>query len=197
MWQVPNLSQIKSKLLCWTLMCNIVTLCVVVRVQRAGGCPILYFGCWPSVTVHSFTRWFKQLNERYKVSGHAYYFYKPHGQGKTSGVSPSLALEKFKDGLKDPSMAFIYHCYNHYFCPIGYEEVPLKQEDAYRHVHTACSQAQYTHVYSRIYNSIQCLVWEQYLNSAGLLLLLFCLSSIQVYIDCTIVHPCMCRILAQ
>lgn len=77
-------------------------------------------------------RWFKQLNERYNVSGQAYYFYKPHGHGKTSGMNPSLALEKFKEGLKDQSMAFIYHCYNHYFCPIGYEEVPKNQKDAFR-----------------------------------------------------------------
>ena len=49
-------------------------------------------------------------------------------------MSPPLALERLKEGLKDPSMAFIYHCYNHYFCPIGFEEVPKRQEDAYRQV---------------------------------------------------------------
>ena len=70
----------------------------------------------------------------YGVSGKAYYFYKLHGRGRTCGLTPSVALERFKEGLRDDSMAFIYHCYNHYFCPIGYEEVAKKPEHAYWYV---------------------------------------------------------------
>jgi len=76
-------------------------------------------------------RWFRQLCEHYGVSGKAYYFYKLHGKGRTYGIRPSIALERFKEGLQDDSTAFIYHCYNHYFCPIGYEEVARKPENAY------------------------------------------------------------------
>ena len=47
-------------------------------------------------------------------------------------MRPERALENLKEGLRNPSMAFIYHCYNHYFCPIGFEEVPKKATDAYR-----------------------------------------------------------------
>jgi hypothetical protein len=43
-----------------------------------------------------------------------------------------MALANLKEGLRDPSMAFIYHCENHYFCPIGYEETPRQPENAYR-----------------------------------------------------------------
>ncbi len=79
-------------------------------------------------------RWFKHLCSHYGVSGQAYYFYKPVGKGKTFGLKPELALEKLKEGLRDTSMAFIYHCLNHYFCPIGFEEVPGSPPEAYQYV---------------------------------------------------------------
>ena len=66
------------------------------------------------------------------MSGKAYYFYKPVGKAKTFGVKPEHALASLKEGLQDPHTAFIYHCWNHYFCPIGYEEVPRKCGNAYR-----------------------------------------------------------------
>ena len=77
-------------------------------------------------------RWFQQLCEHFKVRGHSYYFYKPVGRRRTVGIKPPMALEKLQEGLKDANMAFIYHCHNHYFCPIGFEEVPKKATDAYR-----------------------------------------------------------------
>ena len=85
-------------------------------------CPMLHY------------RWFKQLCSHHGVSGQAYYFYKPVGKGRTFGVRPERALESLKEGLHDPAMAFIYHCYNHYFCPIGFEEVPKNATDAYRYI---------------------------------------------------------------
>ena len=42
------------------------------------------------------------------------------------------ALMKLTQGLKDESMAYIYHCQNHYFCPVGFEATPLKATKAYR-----------------------------------------------------------------
>lgn len=81
----------------------------------------------------SLCRWFKQLCNHRGVVGKAYYFYKPVGKGKTFGVKPEQALAGLKDGLRDCRTAFIYHCWNHYFCPIGYEEVPRHCHDAYRY----------------------------------------------------------------
>ena len=77
-------------------------------------------------------RWFKRLCGHHGVSGQAYYFYKPVGKGRTFGIRPERALENLKEGLRNPSMAFIYHCYNHYFCPIGFEDVPKRATDAYK-----------------------------------------------------------------
>lgn len=76
-------------------------------------------------------KWFRQLNEHFKVKGRCFYFYKPHGRNRTLGVTPEDALARLKQGLRDTSATFIYHCQNHYFCPIGFEDVPVKCSDAY------------------------------------------------------------------
>lgn len=58
--------------------------------------------------------------------------------GNRTGVNACLcstaegALIKLTQGLKDESMAYIYHCQNHYFCPVGFEATPLKAAKAYR-----------------------------------------------------------------
>ncbi|XP_048758287.1 basic immunoglobulin-like variable motif-containing protein isoform X3 [Ostrea edulis] len=76
-------------------------------------------------------RWFKTLNDHFKVRGRGYYLYKTHGKNKTYGTSPEEALWNLKKGLQDPSTAFIYHCQNHYFCPMGFEDTPVKCTEAY------------------------------------------------------------------
>lgn len=81
-------------------------------------------------------RWFRQLNNHFGVRGEAYYLYKPKGKSRTIGLSGEEALRRLKNGLHDPQMAFIYHSYNHYFCPIGYDDSPSKAVDAYRWVLT-------------------------------------------------------------
>ncbi|KAM4702027.1 basic immunoglobulin-like variable motif-containing protein, partial [Discoglossus pictus] len=77
-------------------------------------------------------RWFRQINEHFHVKGCSYILYKPYGKNKTAGESASGALSKLTQGLKDESMAYIYHCQNHYFCPIGFEATPAKACKAYR-----------------------------------------------------------------
>ncbi|XP_073425586.1 basic immunoglobulin-like variable motif-containing protein isoform X2 [Dendrobates tinctorius] len=77
-------------------------------------------------------RWFRQINDHFHVKGCSYVLYKPHGKNKTAGESAVGALSKLTQGLKDDSMAYIYHCQNHYFCPIGFEATPVKACKAYR-----------------------------------------------------------------
>nr|XP_006639302.1 PREDICTED: basic immunoglobulin-like variable motif-containing protein [Lepisosteus oculatus]XP_015219679.1 PREDICTED: basic immunoglobulin-like variable motif-containing protein [Lepisosteus oculatus] len=77
-------------------------------------------------------RWFRQINDNFRVRGCSYILYKPHGKNKTAGETAEGALMKLTQGLKDESMAFIYHCQNHYFCPLGFEATPLKAAKAYR-----------------------------------------------------------------
>jgi len=87
---------------------------------------ILYF------YIFNYCRWFRQLNDHYKVKGRCFNLYKPQGKNKTSGLTSEEALVMLKKGLQDQNTTFIYHCQNHYFSPIGYEETPCKAVDAYR-----------------------------------------------------------------
>ncbi|KAM8875278.1 basic immunoglobulin-like variable motif-containing protein [Spinachia spinachia] len=77
-------------------------------------------------------RWFRQINDNFRVRGCSYILYKPHGRHKTAGETAEGALMKLTQGLKDEAMAYIYHCQNHYFCPVGFEATPLKAPKAYR-----------------------------------------------------------------
>ncbi|XP_005067423.1 basic immunoglobulin-like variable motif-containing protein isoform X1 [Mesocricetus auratus] len=76
-------------------------------------------------------RWFRQINDHFHVKGCSYVLYKPHGKNKTAGETAPGALSKLTRGLKDESLAYIYHCQNHYFCPIGFEATPVKANKAF------------------------------------------------------------------
>nr|XP_032836195.1 basic immunoglobulin-like variable motif-containing protein [Petromyzon marinus]XP_032836196.1 basic immunoglobulin-like variable motif-containing protein [Petromyzon marinus] len=77
-------------------------------------------------------RWFRQVSDVLGVRSSSHVLYKPHGKNRTPGETPESALEKLTRGLRDDSRAFIYHCQNHYFCPIGYEATPRPAAHAYR-----------------------------------------------------------------
>ncbi|XP_064870532.1 basic immunoglobulin-like variable motif-containing protein, partial [Oncorhynchus nerka] len=77
-------------------------------------------------------RWFRQINDNFHVRGCSYILYKPHGKHKTAGETAEGALLKLTLGLRDDTMAYIYHCQNHYFCPVGFEATPFKAAKAYR-----------------------------------------------------------------
>jgi hypothetical protein len=40
--------------------------------------------------------------------------------------------------LKTESKSYIYHSWNHYFCPIGFELTPTKPSDAYKENKDIC-----------------------------------------------------------
>ncbi|KAL8612220.1 hypothetical protein ACOMHN_028917 [Nucella lapillus] len=86
------------------------------------------FGPLTSNTV--LLKWFQQLNDHFQVSGRGCYLYKPQGKNPTT-VTSEVAVHRLKEGLRDCHTAFVYHCHNHYFCPVGYEDVPLKTHQAY------------------------------------------------------------------
>ncbi|KAG5486711.1 hypothetical protein LSCM1_07965 [Leishmania martiniquensis] len=76
-------------------------------------------------------RWFHALNRHFGLRGRAYILYKAHGSGKTTHLyaDNAEALTAVKAALRDPHCALIYHCYNHYMVPIGYQDIPLAQTD--------------------------------------------------------------------
>ena len=50
----------------------------------------------------------------------------------TGEFTAKTALPALKKGLSNPNKAFIYHCYNHYMCPVGFEESPVEKSQAYK-----------------------------------------------------------------
>lgn len=90
------------------------------------------------------TRWFKVLNKHFKVLGRPSFFYKPVEPNRTMGVTSQLALERLHTLLKSKHHAFIYHCYNHYFCPVGFEREPTSQERIYYSPSLSSSTTNYT-----------------------------------------------------
>ncbi|XP_077988201.1 basic immunoglobulin-like variable motif-containing protein [Glandiceps talaboti] len=107
-------------------------------------------------------RWFKQLNDYYNVRGRSYYLYKPHGKGRTMGRTSDEALRLVRSGLKDSAITFVYHCQNHYFCPIGYENVPQKAVHAYSENLSDAEVDTWILIgdTSRRHAGIQCVKWE-------------------------------------
>jgi hypothetical protein len=75
--------------------------------------------------------WFSMLNLSFNIKGRARVFWKLHGKNRTEGVSSEEAFEKLTEGLRNPKKAYIYHCYNHYMCPVGYERSTLAPSEAY------------------------------------------------------------------
>ena len=50
----------------------------------------------------------------------------------TSEYTPKTAWKALKQGLTNGNRAYIYHCYNHYMCPVGYEEAPIEKHNVFR-----------------------------------------------------------------
>lgn len=90
---------------------------------------------WGSFTGNvTLIRWFNALNRHFGYTGRAYILYKVHGIGSTTHLyeDDRQALKAVKSALCNPYCALIYHCYNHYMVPIGYQEIPLDQSDCLR-----------------------------------------------------------------
>jgi hypothetical protein len=77
-------------------------------------------------------RWFHAINTHFGVVGKCFYLWKVHGLGRTIGIERDDALSLLKNTLKNPNAAVIYHCHNHYMVPIGFQDIPRSQLDAYR-----------------------------------------------------------------
>jgi len=81
----------------------------------------------------SILKWFNQLCKYFGVKGQARIFYKPKGsKNVTSEFTPKTAWKALKTGLMNQNKAFIYNCYNHYMCPMGYEEKPMEKPNVFK-----------------------------------------------------------------
>jgi hypothetical protein len=53
------------------------------------------------------------------------------GEGKIPEVDEEVALKMIKEGLLGEDKAYVYHCRDHYCCPMGFEATPKNPFDAY------------------------------------------------------------------
>ena len=56
------------------------------------------------------------------MQGSAHVFFKPTGRENVTAQTADEALLDLKNGLQSHNKAYIYHCTNHYMCPIGFED---------------------------------------------------------------------------
>jgi len=103
--------------------------------------------------------WFHFLNKKFGVFGYASFFYKPVGKEKTS-ISESEAKESFKTLLKSKNNAFIYHCHNHYCCPIGFELEPVEPSQIFEANQTEFVEWILVADTSKKYPCFHCVKWE-------------------------------------
>ena len=73
-----------------------------------------------------------------------------------------MARENLESLLHSDDYAFIYHCYNHYCCPIGYEKEPVENKKIYKSDDSNTEYSDFILVAdtSRKYESIHCFKWE-------------------------------------
>lgn len=71
--------------------------------------------------------------KHFNVEGDCGYYYKPVGKGSKQAEysTAPAALKAIKRDLKRDDFAFVYHCYNHYFSPIGFETAPVQPHEAF------------------------------------------------------------------
>lgn len=76
-------------------------------------------------------QWFGLLNKFFGMKGQARISFKLHGNSVTEGIDKEQARKNLIEGLKQERKAYIYHCLNHYMCPIGFELTPESPDEAY------------------------------------------------------------------
>ena len=137
--QYPKSCGITSLISCWNYLFStlgngtVPVLCQEKALIAIGIEPPFHnisFG--PFTGNNTLVNWFHTLNLGFSVKGRARILWKLHGKNRTEGKSKEQALEELMQGLRSGNKAYIYHCFNHYMCPIGFELGPLVPSDAYK-----------------------------------------------------------------
>lgn len=79
------------------------------------------FGCFTGND--TLLKWYRLLCRIYGGSGRCYYFYKTNSE-RSLHKNENSAKKGLVEGLSQGNTCFIYHAYDHYFCPVGYEFIP-------------------------------------------------------------------------
>jgi hypothetical protein len=69
-------------------------------------------------------------------------------------------LENLKEGLKDEKRGYIYHCHNHYMCPIGFEQTPTMPSDTYSKALDICESNHWIIIADLSKTVFHCKPWD-------------------------------------
>jgi len=126
--QYPKSCGISSLVSCWNYLYSTLGVGKKQPISTEEALEVLGFQPpYNNVSFGSFTgndtliQWFGLLNRKFGVRGEAAIVYKMHGKSITHSVDKYTALDNLMDGVRSENRAYIYHCYNHYMCPIGFE----------------------------------------------------------------------------
>ena len=84
------------------------------------------FGCFTGND--TLLRWYRLLCRIYGGVGRSYIFYKINSE-RSLHKNEQTARKALVEGMNKENLCFIYHAYDHYFCPVGYEFVPAEQSE--------------------------------------------------------------------
>ena len=136
--QYPKSCGISSLVSCWNYLYTTLGVGSKQPISTEEALEVLGFQPpYQNVSFGSFTgndtliQWFGLLNRKYGVKGESSIVYKKHGMKITHNTDKYQAHDLLLDGLRSTNRAYIYHCYNHYMCPIGFEQTPARPIDAY------------------------------------------------------------------
>ena len=136
--QYPKSCGISSLVSCWNYLYSTLGAGQNQPISTEEALEVLGFKPpYANVSFGSFTgndtliQWFGLLNRKFGVKGEASIVFKLNGKSITHNTDQYLALDLIKDGLRADDRSYIYHCYNHYMCPVGFEMTPVKPFDSY------------------------------------------------------------------
>ena len=126
--QYPKSCGISSLVSCWNYLYSTLGVGQKQPISTEEALEVLGFQPpYHNVSFGSFTgndtliQWFGLLNRKYGVKGESSIVFKKHGMKITHNTDKYQAHDLLLDGLRSTNRAYIYHCYNHYMCPIGFE----------------------------------------------------------------------------
>ena len=107
--------------------------------------------------------WLDQID----VKGCTYVLYKPHEKNNRAGESALGTITKLTLGLKDKTLAYIYHCHNHYFGPLGVKATPIKTNIAFIRDPFSSQEVEYWILFGeshRKHPAIHCKRWADFVT---------------------------------
>lgn len=119
--QSSKLSGITSIVSCWNYLYSILGNGTLPILTPEAAIKILNYNHdnTKPLTNKTILNYFEYLCEYFKVKGKGKIYWK-----RDNVEMPEVMLREYVNDIKNSKKAFVYHCYNHYLTPLGYDAVP-------------------------------------------------------------------------